>query len=104
MVQRASSLFRNGLMAIAANAVLLSGGVQAEDHRHHALSLVGEPQYGPEFKNFDWVNPDAPKGGTVRVGALGSFDSLNPFTIKGEVADGVGSLVYDALMATSLDE
>jgi len=91
-------------MAIAANAVLLSGGVQAEDHRHHALSLVGEPQYGPEFKNFDWVNPDAPKGGTVRVGALGSFDSLNPFTIKGEVADGVGSLVYDALMATSLDE
>ncbi|MBU1210120.1 MAG: extracellular solute-binding protein [Alphaproteobacteria bacterium] len=104
MVQRASSQFRNGLLALAATAVLLSGGAHAEDHRHHALSLVGEPQYGPDFKNFDWVNPDAPKGGTVRVGALGSFDSLNPFTIKGEVADGVGSLVYDALMATSLDE
>ncbi|KUO53880.1 MAG: hypothetical protein APF80_16955 [Alphaproteobacteria bacterium BRH_c36] len=104
MVQRALSLFRIGLLAIAATAVLVSGSAQAEDHRHHALSLVGEPQYGPDFKHFDWVNPDAPKGGTVRVGALGSFDSLNPFTIKGEVADGVGSLVYDTLMATSLDE
>ena len=50
---------------------------------HHALSLVGEPKYGPDFKHFDWVNPDAPKGGTVRGFVEGSFDSLNPFTVKG---------------------
>ena len=47
---------------------------------HHALSLVGEPKYGPDFKHFDWVNPDAPKGGTVRGFVEGSFDSLNPLS------------------------
>ena len=52
--------------------------------RHHALSLVGEPKYGPDFKHFDWVNPDAPKGGTLRGFAEGSFDSLNPFSVKGD--------------------
>ncbi len=50
---------------------------------HHALSLVGEPKYGPDFKNFDWVNPDAPKGGTLRQWADGTFDTLNPFSNKG---------------------
>lgn len=104
MVQRATRLFKSGLLALAALTVLASGGSLAEDKRHHALSLVGEPQYGPDFTHFDWVNPDAPKGGTVRVAALGSFDSLNPFTIKGEVANGVSALVYDTLMAGSLDE
>ncbi len=104
MVQRATSLFKSALLAFAAVAVLTSFNALAEDKRYHALSLVGGPQYGPDFKHFDWVNPDAPKGGTVRVAALGSYDSLNPFTIKGEVASAVGALVYDTLMATSLDE
>ena len=70
----------------------------AEQTRHHALSLVGEPKYGPDFKHFDWVNPDAPKGGTLRAFAEGSFDSLNPFTVKGAPAGDLG-LAYDALMA-----
>ncbi|MBU2583646.1 MAG: extracellular solute-binding protein [Alphaproteobacteria bacterium] len=104
MVQRATSLVKTGLSAFAALAVLLSGNAQADDTHHHALSLVGEPKFGPDFEHFDWVNPDAPKGGTLRVAALGSFDSLNPFTIKGEVANGIGSLVYDSLMTGSLDE
>src|SRR4029077_2781151 len=69
----------------------------------HAVSLVGEPQYGPDFKHFDWVNPNAPKGGRVRQWALGSFDSLNPFPVKGSVAAGV-SLIYDQLMSSSPDE
>ncbi len=75
----------------------------AAQTRHHALSLVGEPKYGPDFKHFDWVNPDAPKGGTLRAFAEGSFDSLNPFTVKGAPAGDLG-LVYDALMASSPDE
>src|SRR5215510_14359455 len=71
--------------------------------RQHAVSLVGTPQYGPDFTHFDWVNPNAPKGGRVRQWALGSFDSLNPFPVKGSVAAGV-SLIYDQLMSSSPDE
>ncbi len=71
--------------------------------RHHALSLIGEPKYGPDFKHFDWVNPDAPKGGTLRMSAEGSFDSLNPFSVKGDPAGGM-QLVYASLMASSPDE
>jgi microcin C transport system substrate-binding protein len=71
--------------------------------RHHALSLVGEPNYPAGFTHFDWVNPDAPKGGTLRGFAEGSFDSLNPFTVKGDPAGGLG-LIYDSLMTGSPDE
>lgn len=71
--------------------------------KHHALSLVGEPKQGPDFEHFGWVNPDAPKGGTVRGFVQGSFDSLNPFTVQGDPAGGIG-LTFDSLMATSLDE
>jgi microcin C transport system substrate-binding protein len=71
--------------------------------RHHALSLVGEPKYGPDYKHFDWVNPDAPKGGTIRGFVEGSFDSLNPFTVKGDPAAGIG-FIYDSLLASSPDE
>ena len=73
------------------------------DKRHHALSLIGEPKYPAGFTHFGWVNPDAPKGGTLRGFAEGSFDSLNPFTVKGDPAGGIG-LVYDLLMASSPDE
>ncbi len=71
--------------------------------RHHALSLVGTPKFGPDFKHFDWVNPNAPKGGTLRMAALGGFDSLNQFTPAGEPATRLG-LIYDSLMAPSPDE
>ena len=71
--------------------------------KHHALSLVGKVKFGPDFKHFDWVNPDAPKGGTVRNASLGSFDSLNRFSVKGSPADGL-PLIYDQLMVASLDE
>ncbi|HEY7551441.1 MAG TPA: extracellular solute-binding protein, partial [Hyphomicrobiaceae bacterium] len=71
--------------------------------RHHALSLIGAPAYGPEFTHFDWANPDAPKGGRVRQMAFGTFDSLNPFSIKGN-AVGAMALIYDRLMTSSPDE
>ena len=71
--------------------------------KHHALSLIGEPQYGPEFTHFNWVNPNAPKGGRVRQWAMGSFDSLNRFPVKGSAAAGLG-LIYDTLMLSSPDE
>jgi microcin C transport system substrate-binding protein len=107
MVRCATSLMTAVTIAIGAAvaiSLLDAGHARAEEKPHHALSLVGEPLYGPDFKHFDWVNPDASKGGTVRVASLGSFDSLNPFSIKGEVASGVAGLVYDTLMEGSLDE
>jgi microcin C transport system substrate-binding protein len=68
-----------------------------------SLSLVGKAKYGPDFKNFDWVNPDAPKGGTLRQWADGTFDTLNPFSDKGVKAAGL-SLMFDSLFASSPDE
>ncbi len=71
--------------------------------RRHAVSLIGEPKFKADFKNFDWVNPDAPKGGMLNMWADGSFDNLNAFTIKGVGAEGLG-LINDTLMQDSLDE
>ena len=74
-----------------------------EPPRHHALSLIGEPRFGPDFTHFDWVNPDAPKGGILRMTVEGRFDSFNPFSVQGVAAAGSGS-IYDTLMIGSLDE
>ncbi|WP_404405023.1 extracellular solute-binding protein [Pelagibacterium halotolerans] len=61
------------------------------------------PKYSEGFEHFDYVNPDAPKGGVVRVSALGSFDTFNPILTQGEPASGLG-LVYETLFALSADE
>ena len=74
----------------------------AQDSQH-ALSLFGTPKYKAGFAHFDYVNPNAPKGGTARLTAFGSFDSFNPYIIKGKVASGLG-LIYDTLTTPSLDE
>lgn len=70
----------------------------------HALSIVGKPKYASDFTHFDYANPNAPKGGTLKGFALGTFDSLNPFTQKGNVAAELSTLVYDTLTIQSLDE
>jgi len=70
---------------------------------HHGLSLFGDLKYGPDFKYFDYVNPQAPKGGELRMSAIGSFDSFNAFIVKGVTSRGLNSL-YDTLLGTSLDE
>ena len=67
------------------------------------MSLFGDLKYGPDFKNFDYVNPDAPKGGTMRLFAIGTFDTLNPFVVKGVPAAGVGQ-IFDTLSVASEDE
>jgi len=75
----------------------------AESGKVHAIAMHGTPKYGPDFKHFEYVNPDAPKGGTVRLASIGSFDSLNQFIIKGQSADGIGG-IYDTLTTASADE
>lgn len=89
-------------MVAAASTLALPGTAAAQEKRH-ALSLVGAPKYGPDFKHFGWVNPDAPKGGRVRQFAEGSFDSLNPFPVQGQAASGIG-LLYSQLFDSSPDE
>ncbi len=69
----------------------------------HAVSLVGEPKFAADFKHFDWVNPDAPKGGAIRQSEDGAFDSFNTFSIQGSSADGL-NLLYDNLFTNSPDE
>ena len=60
------------------------------------MSLFGDLKYGPDFKHFDYVNPNAPKGGTMRLSAIGTFDTLNPFVVKGVPAAGIGG-IFDTL-------
>jgi microcin C transport system substrate-binding protein len=69
----------------------------------HGLALYGALKYPPGFTHFDYVDPDAPKGGAVKYDAIGTFDTLNPFTLKGEAAAGVG-LIFDTLLAPAPDE
>lgn len=69
----------------------------------HGMAMHGEPKYGPDFTHFEYVNPDAPKGGRLRMFAVGSFDNLNPFIVRGAAAVGLG-LNYDTLLTSSADE
>ena len=69
----------------------------------HAIAMHGEPKYGPGFKHFEYINPNAPKGGEARLASQGGYDSFNGFISKGEAADGIGG-IYDTLMAASADE
>ena len=74
----------------------------ADDRQfRHALTLFDDIKYGPDFKHFDYVNPQAPKAGRVRFGVVGSFDSLNPFSYKGDAMAGV---INETLLSSSLDE
>ena len=69
----------------------------------HALSMFDDVKYGPDFEHFDYADPNAPRGGELRLAALGTFDNLNPFILKGNAAAGSG-LIYDNLLTGSLDE
>ena len=70
----------------------------------NGLSLFGKPKYGPEFDHFDYVNPDALKGGPFIIGLPGTFDSLNPYTAKGIAVSFINSLVFQTLAEQSQDE
>ena len=101
MTFRLAAAFAAALLAISP-AAAGEPGAGGGDWRH-GLSLLGDVKYPADFKHFDYVNPDAPKGGTARLGALGTFDSLNGFIPRGNEAAGLG-LVYDTLMTDAYDE
>ncbi len=96
------------LVAVAFSAGLWSGQPRADEAltSSHGLSAFGELKYGSDFTHLDYVNPDAPKGGQIRVRptiATRTFDSFNPYVVRGDAADG-SQYLYDSLMARAYDE
>jgi peptide/nickel transport system substrate-binding protein len=90
------------LAALALGLALLGPAAAAEPV--HGLAMHGAPKHAPGFSHFPYVDPNAPKGGRLVLGQLGSFDSLNPFIIKGVTASGLREFVFESLMARSADE
>jgi microcin C transport system substrate-binding protein len=108
------AVIRTGALAVAAPAASAIRGLATpaaaqertnEKTWHHGLSLFGEPQYPEGFRHFAYVNPNAPKGGTVRQIAFGTYDNFNLVVagVKGSLAGGL-DLLLDTLMAPALDE
>lgn len=94
------TVLRRGCLSLF--ILVCSAGVQAQPQ--HAMTLYDEaPKYPSDFSHFDYTNPNAPKGGTLRLAGLNGFDSLNPFIPKGNAADQIG-LLYDTLTYHSADE
>ncbi|BBK39655.1 ABC transporter substrate-binding protein [Allostella sp. ATCC 35155] len=94
------------VLALAAPALVMSALVKpamADETPRHGMSMYGDLKYPPGFRHFDYANPDAPKGGTVRMAAIGTYDTLNPFTLKGVPAAGAG-LLFQTLTVNSGDE
>ncbi len=70
----------------------------------YALAYGYSPKYPENFTHFDYVNPDAPKGGRLDLNGSRTFDRLNPYLLKGVAADGIEGLIFENLMEQSLDE
>jgi len=96
-----SSIGSLGLAGHLLLAVLAPAPLAAEPR--HGLSIFGDLKYPANFKHFDYVNPDAPKGGRLVTVGANTFDSFNMFILRGDPASGL-SLLYDTLMVSSGDE
>ena len=99
-------------LALVVAAFSLAAPVRAQEPAADAWrewsSIIEPSKYGDDFTRYDYVNPDAPKGGTLNLAGSGSFDSFNPFVLRGTAAAGFaafgGGLAYDTLMDQALDE
>ena len=91
------------MLAAAAWFALICPAVAtaAGTHPAHAIAMHGNPKYPPGFKHFDYVNPNAPKGGTLRLAVQGTFDSFNPLIPKGNPGAGSSN---ETLLTSSADE
>jgi microcin C transport system substrate-binding protein len=98
---RRSFIGSAALFPLAARASLAA--TEPAGSGSHGISLFGELKYGPDFKNFEYTNPSARKGGTMKFSAIGTYDTLNPFVVKGVPAARVGQ-IFDTLTTASRDE
>lgn len=97
------SWFKKGLIFFSLCSMLHTPCSASETSIIHAVSTYGDIKYPPNFRHFDYVNPNAPKGGQIVLPAIGSFDSLNPFILKGRTGADT-DLLFDTLMSSSHDE
>lgn len=103
---------RRTFLSLCSAAAILAGSMgTGSAEPAHAIAMQGEPALKDGFRNFPYVNPDAPKGGSVTYCVVGSFDNLNPFIIKslrttarGMIDTIYGNLVFEPLMQRSADE
>ena len=92
------------LRAATVIAGLLAGAATGAANPNHGIAMHGEPELPPTFTHFPYVNPSAPQGGVLRRTVTGTFDSLNPFIIRGRPVHAVRTYVYESLMARNLTE
>ena len=90
------------LVAMAILSAGLSGAAMAQPQ--HGIAMYGDPALPPDFVSLPYANPDAPKGGQIVLGVNGSFDSMNPYIVKGTAPEGLGALTVETLMGRSYDE
>lgn len=88
------------LFALLAACAPLSGHAQAPTH---GITILGTPALSADFPHFPYVNPDAPKGGDITLSSIGTFDSFNPFIVRGNAAAG-GQRVWETLLRSSVEE
>jgi microcin C transport system substrate-binding protein len=104
---RRSAILTLSPYVVVATLLALGSPSNAQEW-HTTSSLMGTSKYGEDFQRYDYVNPDAPKGGTLNSVAEGSFDSLNPYIVRGTPPAGLvpfgGGLLYDTLMEQSIEE
>lgn len=96
-----------GLAIAQAPLAMASAGKEADNgiEAVHGLAMHGDPAYGPGFSHFGYVNPDAPKGGRLRLAVVANgYDSFNPFVVRGVAAAGITTYLYDTLLTSSDDE
>ena len=98
---RPASRFRFAVIALLLFCVTAA---TADAKPSHGIAMHGEPAYAADFKNFNYVNPDAPKGGNIAYASLGTFNSTNPLIVKGIAAAGIRAHVFESLLARSFDE
>ncbi|MDE0697436.1 MAG: ABC transporter substrate-binding protein, partial [Boseongicola sp.] len=89
-------------LALAAAFLVAAGPGHAEPS--HGIAMYGTPALPPDFVSLPYANPDAPKGGRIVQGEVGSFDSLNPHILKGRVPWQLRFLAHETLMGRSYDE
>ena len=104
---RSSTLVRGfgAVLVLFVALALTPAGATAEPS--HAIAMHGTPKYAADFAQFDYVNPEAPKGGNFRLHAIGTFDTLNPYVIKGKPAAGLHhgfGYYFETLTRRSRDE
>lgn len=104
---KTSGLASAWLVALGIGALLSASAARAQDsagEARHGIAMHGEPQLSEDFSHFPYVNPDAPRGGRLALGLHGTYDSLNPYIVRGVAPDAAPKFVFESLLARSLGE